>query len=371
MMNNKEKINQNSKIYQLYLEGKSYKQIARSLGLEEKTVKPLVLKEKQKDPLYQKFHYDKNDEINYKAVFEEVEKNEEAYFRHLPYFLQARYQTYKKVKMILKEYVLNKETVSFAFLCKKYELTFPVVLKVLDGNHSFLKADMFLTVEEIKTIQENVIQKKKDRRNNLERCSKLFITRTDEEIRIFKDFQENIEFWIQLILEYRLDLESLKTLVNFKYGSKLLNDIDIFKGGFYSDPIYFLLSCQFKSTRIKENDLASAKRVLESKSKNVLLQSFLLKDAYALHLMKKSTPLSLLEEQMVFRYKLKYVSFDLTNEADLKLIKKFGDKYLMRSLKNWQMNGQEIKNYYGAKAEYMSDLKRKRTKKKENKNGTN
>ena len=87
--------------------------------------------------------------------------------------------------------------------------------------------------------------------------------------------------------------------------------------------------------------------------------------------MKKSTPLSLLEEQMVFRYKLKYVSFDLTNEADLKLIKKFGDKYLMRSLKNWQMNGQEIKNYYGAKAEYMSDLKRKRTKKKENKNGTN
>lgn len=368
MMNNKEKTNQDSKIYQLYLDGQSYEQIAASIGFEVEMIKKMVVKEKQKDPLYQKFYFKKNEEVNYKDVFKEIEQNEQVYLRHLPEIMQMRYQSYKKVKIILKDYVFNKGEISFDFLCKKNELSFSVVRAVLDGKHSFLSADMFLTSEEIEAINTYVIQKKKNRRSNLESCSRLFVTITPEENTLFKDFQKNIEFWIQLVLEYRLDLESLKTLTNFKYGSRLLNDIVIFKRGIYSDSIYFLLSCQFKSNKIKENDFEGAEKALQSKSKNNLLQSFLLKDAYALHLMKKKSPLTPLEEQVVFRYKLKYVSFDLENEADLKLIRKYGDGYLIKSLQNWKKCNVEIKSYYGANVEYMSDLKRKRTKKRKTPN---
>ena len=47
MMNNKEKTNQDSKIYQLYLDGQSYEQIAASIGFEVEMIKKMVVKERR------------------------------------------------------------------------------------------------------------------------------------------------------------------------------------------------------------------------------------------------------------------------------------------------------------------------------------
>lgn len=357
-MNHKEYAIISAKAYELYLKGQSNKQIAVALGVILEDVEKLIDAGRTKDPIYKKFSFKKNEEKDYRAIFKEIEENEQNYLKRLPKTIKINYQNYKKLKIVLKEYLARESQISFQSLAIKYELSLSNVTKVLAGKHPVFSLDMFLNSEEIKKIQAYSEEKRQNRSRNLKYCANLFATMTVTEKETLTKFREDIEFWIHMVLEYRLNLESLKQLVSFQLGNSLLNELVSFQDHTYSNALYFLFSSQFRSTKLKENDLEGAQKILKTKTKSELLQAFLLKDYYALHLLRKQTKLTPIEEQEIFKYKLKYVSFDLKNEADIKLIEKYGDSNLMINLKRWESSCDELKARYVSIMKYYSNLTR-------------
>lgn len=348
--------------YRLYLKGIAKEAIASRFEASVYTINNWITIQRKKDPYYKMFDQMVEEKEAIEAIFKRIAILEEkniAIEKRINQNLNTNYQLYKKTMKILKSYINNKEDFSMTFLARNNEMNVQTIFKIIKGNHPVLKLDLFLTAEE----QKMLFARMKKHKERPFRTDAYTITRTD--VLKLKDFQENIEFWIQLMLECRLDLASLGELQPFSSPLRLFEEMIIYKNHMYEEALSFLEASVFKTHAIKRNNIEGAKQILETKSSQEALQSFLLNDTYAAFLGRKKTPLSAKEEYILFRYKLKYVLFDLNDEKDLYLLRKYGDSYLLRSILAWDKHKEELKSHLLRDANYNAYLSRKKKMKNE------
>ena len=319
----------NQEIYDLYKQGKSLEEISKEYDLPLSKIRSGIFNQENPELAFsdpKSWEHQKWEYFNLFKKYEMLEANGVSVRNLLPTSVMERYRMYKNCKRVLKTYIKDDTTCALPVLASSCGTSLRNIKSIINNTHTFFSLDMFLTPEEIL-----LLQKKDEKEHGLT----LGGLGTKEEQKNYVQFQKDVEFWIQLMLEYHLTSESLAKLISYPFGAKIIDRMLEFNNNAYSDAVSFLQRRLVKSPLQKENDFETASKVLQNMKKQEFLQKVLLKDKYGQFLTQKNTPLSPSEKRCVFFFKLKYIDFDLNNERDLELINKYADKYMKKNIFTW------------------------------------
>ncbi len=254
-----------------------------------------------------------------------------------PSAFKKSYEEYKVVKEVLASFLKSNGKLTSSMLSERFGISSNTVLNYLNIRDGRKLAKFILNEEDLKKLKSFMEKKPQAPRKS---CL------TEEEKKIYKQFKDNLYFWILMILNFHLTFEDVMNLLHLNAPKYIYKALWEYRDGRYKQALIYNFASPIPSIEIQRENFKKAKQYLvtlqilqNDDKRNHLLQLQAIDKEYSLLSNKAINELSLEEKRKLALYKIKYGL--ISSKKDAYLMETL-TPYELKQLKNWEENSPKL-----------------------------